>query len=339
MKVNVAAVQPQAYWGAEEYRNAARAVEYLDEAADQGARLICFPEGYPGPCHGPLDSGGKLSARPIEIMQEKARQRKVYVSASDLEANPAIADTYFLTHKLISPDGEILANYKRVQPDNPCFNAYLMNGRHHVLPGDEIVVVPTPLGDMGLQICSEIMVPEITRIHMLLGADLTIVPVNGPHSPTHFRARDTWLCIARARAAENLLYVIVTQNVFMDGVPGRAIIAGPEETLATSTEPGILYAELDYDRLNWLRSRYHNAEMTAKPNPSATFIKTRPGQPLQRRPEMYGKLAEPQSDAFDYFYFENGLDTWSAEEGKPARLQTKVYASGPIRKVVAPSRK
>lgn len=338
MKVKVAAVQPRSFWGPEEWKNAANALEYVDQAAEQGAKLVVFPEGYPGPCHGPLDGGGKLSSKPIQMLQEKAGQRKVYISAGDLEPNPALADTFFLTHKLISPEGEILANYKRVQPDNPCFNGYLMGGRHHVVPGDEVIVVPTPIGDMGLQICSEILVPEITRMHMLLGADVTIVPVNGPHTPTHFRALDTWHAIARARAAENLMFVIVTQNMFMDGVPGRAIIASPEETLASQTEPGILYAELDYDRLNWLRSRYHNDQMVSKPEPGARFIRTRPGQQLQRRPEIYGLLTETQPDAFDYFYYEKGLGTWQAEEAKPEELETRTYGAGPVRRVVAPRR-
>jgi predicted amidohydrolase len=338
MKVKVAAVQPRSFWGEEEYKNAERCLDYLEEAVDQGAQLVCFPEGYPGPCHGPMDSAGKLGSTPIEMVQEKARELKVYVSASDLEPNPEIQDTYFLTHKLISPSGEILANYKRVQPDNPTFNGYLMNGRVHVLPGDEIMVVPTPIGDIGLQICSEVLVPEISRIHMLLGADITIVPVNGPHSNHLFRGRETWLAIARARAAENLMFVIMTQNIFMEGAAGRAVITGPEETLASSTDAGVLYAELDYDRLNYMRSRYHNEEFLKEPEPGDTFARCRPAQQLQRRPEMYGMLSEPHPQALNYFYYKDGLDTYLAEEDRAKNLRTKEYAVGPVRKVVAPSR-
>lgn len=64
MNVRVAMVQPRAVWGEEEWRNAAQAVKIAEEAADNGAELITFPEGYPGPSHGPMDSAGMLEETP-----------------------------------------------------------------------------------------------------------------------------------------------------------------------------------------------------------------------------------------------------------------------------------
>lgn len=316
MKIRVAAICTESYYGQEEYRNAERALKYVDEAAALGAELVSFPEGYPGPCHGPLDSGGRLPFKPMDALREKAREHGVYITASDLEENSEIPDTFFLTQKLISPEGGILANYKRVQPDHQDLNAFLMGGRRHILPGDEIMVVETRLGNLGLQICSELFVPEISRIQMLKGADLIVAPVNGVHRDTQFRMNHTWRCIAHARAAENLLFVIVPENVFLTNGRVHALkvgcIVGPEGFLAMAEGPGIMVATLNMERLNWLRTRYVEEELLAAPKDPDNFrpIKARPGQNHDRRPELYGLLAQPQADAFDYFYFRKGLDSW-----------------------------
>ena len=307
--IRVAAVQPRAFWGPEEHKNLDRAVAYVEEGVRAGAQLVTFSEGYPGPSHGPMDDAGK----PIAAMCDLARKHRVYIAASDLEPNPEIQGTYFLTLKLIAPSGDILANYKRVQPDHMYLNEYLHGGRMHVLPGNEIMVVPTDLGNIGLQICSELFVPEISRIQMLKGAQIIIAPVNGQHSKTRPRLADTWRCVARARAAENLCYVIVTQNIFREGVQGVGIIAGPEEAIAASHDAGVIVGDLDLDRLEWFRTRYYEPEFFEEPSERKPITRCRPGQIHDRRPELYGLLVQPQEDAFNYLYHKDGLDAWRRE--------------------------
>src|SRR5215831_9518673 len=164
-KVRVAVVQPASFAGEEEHQNAARACEYIDRAVDQGAAYVVFPEGYPGPYSGPMENDA------LERVKERARAHRVWVSAGCLERT-TLPDTYHITHVLIDGEGAVRARYHRVQPNHPLFNAYLMGGRHHVLPGDELMAVDAPFGRIGLLICSELFVPELSRILMLRGADL-----------------------------------------------------------------------------------------------------------------------------------------------------------------------
>ena len=49
MRMRIALVQPASGSGQEEPRNAEQALQWLQEAADAGAELVVFPEGYPGP--------------------------------------------------------------------------------------------------------------------------------------------------------------------------------------------------------------------------------------------------------------------------------------------------
>jgi hypothetical protein len=193
-----------------------------------------------------------------------------------------------------------------------------MGGRHHVLPGDELMTVDAPFGRIGLLICSELFVPELSRILMLRGADIIVAPGGGVHSATRTRLQDTWRAVARARAAENLVYVVMDQNLFT-GSGGRTCVASPERMLATVDGPGMAYADLDLDRLRVLRSHFYDDEMLSPPASDDDVLWSRPGQSHDRRPELYGELTQPQGDAFDYHYERRGLDTWPDEYEKIRR--------------------
>jgi len=170
--VRVAAVQPAAFAGEEEHRNAGQACAFIDSAADAGAAYVVFPEGYPGPYSGPMENDA------LERVRERARVRRVWVSAGCLISG-SLPGTYHIAHVLIDDAGDVRASYRRVQPNHPVFNAYLMGGRHHVLPGDELITVDAPFGRIGLLICSELFVPELSRILTLRGADLIVAPGGG----------------------------------------------------------------------------------------------------------------------------------------------------------------
>jgi len=307
MKIKVAVVQTESIWGNEEYRNAWRCLEYMEEAAATGAQLIAFPEGYPGPSHGPLDSGGKLPKPPIQMVAEKAQELKVYVAASNVEANPKIPGTYFLSQKMISPEGEIIANHRRVQPDEPDLNEYLFNGKRDFVPGDDVTVVDTELGKIGLLICSELWVPELARMETLMGAEIIISPRNGFHHVRPNKCMSAWYAMCQARAAENMIYVILTQNIFIEEYKqyGYANISGPEGMVASLSGPGILTAELDMDRLRNLRKHSYTWDFlgTGMPPDLEPPLGCRPGQHVLRRPEIYRRLVEPLPTDFDYWYF------------------------------------
>ena len=312
MKIKLAAVQAESVFGEEEWQNAERAIRYLDEISALGVHLVCFPEGYPGPAHGPMDSKGKLSAHPIDLLREKIREVGVYCACSDVIRHEELPDVYYLCQKLVGPDGEILADHRRCQPDEPELNEYLFGGKRLFAPGQSPTVVETEIGVIGLLICSELWVPELPRITMLEGAEILISPVNGHHTPSLHHTHtfdtplwDTWKCISRCRAAENVQYVIVTQNAFNDRYAGVGHIAGPESMIAEYKGVGVFTAELDMNRLRYLRETLYEYEML-----DSTTIKeerpvlgTRPGQQRLRRPLIYGKLLEQSPHDFDYDYY------------------------------------
>jgi predicted amidohydrolase len=87
-----------------------------------------------------------------------------------------------------------------------------------------------------------------------------------------------------ARSIENLVYTVATQNIYEDGEEGLATIAAPEEILAQRADAGMVLADLDLDRLAFLRSEDEKVE-------SPRRCRTVPGLLRWRRPEVLAELA------------------------------------------------
>ena len=286
--VRVAAIQPQAFRGEDELRNEAGALAYLDEAAEAGAQVAVFPEGYPGPYNGPLNFD------PFPALCGKARDHGMFVIASKVLKAAEFGDgIYHLALQLISPGGEVKGLYRRSHPNPPGVEQFLMPGKT-IGPGEEIPVFETDRGNFGLQICSELWLPEISRIQALKGADVLFAPIGG----CLYELIPSWRILVQARAIENLAYVVVSQNIW-GKEDGLGMIAGPEGVLAESKEPGVIVADLDLDRLAWLRD---GEQQMVIPKPYRAI----PGILKERRHSMYDTISKPGPSERDYYHFKRG---------------------------------
>ena len=78
-----------------------------------------------------------------------------------------------------------------------------------VAAGNKVVLAPTPLGRIGLTICYDLRFPELYRQLALLGAEVVFIPA----AFTLFTGKDHWEVLIRARAIENLCYVVAPAQV------------------------------------------------------------------------------------------------------------------------------
>lgn len=285
MLTRVAAVQPRSFRHAEEPRNLEFALRYIDEAAAAGAKLITFPEGYPGPYNHTADWS------PFEAISQKARQHGVYVIYGTVDrAEDEPEGTYRLALKFVGPDGSLIDTYYRVQPNPPEVDHVLM-GNKFIAPGDRMVIHDTPIGRIGLLICSEVYCPELPRLLALQGVEILVAPVGGLVYELH----ETFRCVQWARAIENLCYLVTSQHMYgMED--GFGMIAGPEAILADRRDAGLIVADLDLDRIHWLRGQ---RQSLALPKP----YKVVPGLLRYRRPELYSAIAEPRPNLYDFYYY------------------------------------
>jgi predicted amidohydrolase len=278
--IRVAAVQPRGHTLGDESRNLEDALSWMDRAAAVGAELVVFPEGYPGPTN-PVNDYDALSA-----LRERAASHRQHVVAGAIE--PSGHGGHNVILRLIDDAGELAASYRRTTPEGPyIYRDIDAWGFDYDAADDPPQVVDTRIGRIGMQVCTEVWVPELSRVLALQGADLIVYPAGGAIN----ELMTSWRTLLRARAIENLVYTVATQNLYGAREIGVGLISGPEEILVSSDAEGMLVADLDLARLRYLR---REQERIVMPKPYRTI----PGIMRWRRPALYNALAaqEPGED-------------------------------------------
>ena len=183
---------------------------------------------------------------------------------------------------LIDDTGAVASTYRRTSPVGPYVYKDLDVWQVDYVEGPEPPqVVNTRLGKIGMLVCSEVYVPELSRVLALQGADVIVYPAGGAIN----ELLATWRTLLWARAIENLVFTVASQNLYAADEQGVGQIAAPEQILAAAPGEGLLLADLDLDRLEYLRSQDARIEFPRK-------YDTIPGMMRWRRPELYRALAE-----------------------------------------------
>ena len=266
--VRLAVVQPRTI-RPNERANVERAVTYARQAADQGAEIVAFPECYPGPYCGPNDYSA------AESLGAVAQEYGIFVGygfMEPLEGGKADdAGAYHNVYQVLGPDGALAARYAKTIPSP--VDLELSNKK--TVPGDSLTLVQAPWGMLGMLICWEAWFPEPCRTLAMRGADVVLFPTGG----MLYHLAPVWANLIQARATENLIYTASCVNLF--GVEdGFAHVCAPEGEVASMLREGILVADLDLDRLRYLRAE---DETLSFPK----FYKTIPGLWRYNRPDLY----------------------------------------------------
>lgn len=224
-------------------KNVENALRYLEKASALGADIVCFPETYPGPWTPPLDYD------PLPALCEGAKRHHVYVVAGMIGPVADSPDRHYLKAVLISAQGEVVGEYRRTTPKGP----WLYRGSgfwdFHYQEADTLPVFETPWCKIGIAICSEVYVPELSRILALQGAEIIFLPAGVPKEELWH----TWRTLIFARAIENLCFTATCQNMFSPSDLGLTMICSPEQVLVESIREGIFVADCDLARLRLLR--------------------------------------------------------------------------------------
>jgi predicted amidohydrolase len=162
MAINVAVAQMNSIL-ADVDANLKKVETLMRSAAVQGAQLVLVPEtfttGYD--VGSMLDKvGDPIPGRVTDVLSRLTRELGLYFYGSFIEKD---GKRFHNTAVLISPQGEILARYRKVH----LFSAE----KEMFVPGDRPVVVETELGRLGLTICMDLLFPEYIRGLVLSGAE------------------------------------------------------------------------------------------------------------------------------------------------------------------------
>jgi predicted amidohydrolase len=269
--VRMALIQPQSFWGPNEETNVHEALEWLNRSSKAGAQLVVFPEGYPGPTN-PKNSYDALTS-----LSKRAAELDLHVIAANIE--PAGNGRHYVALHLIGPDGRTIGTYRRSMPRGPyVYHDIPMWQFDYKESSIKPVVFDTRIGRIGMLVCSEVYSPELSRSLALQGADIIVYPAGGGQGDLI----PTWQTVVAARAIENIVYTAASQNLYEPHERGLGIVASPEGVLATRADAGMLVADLDLNRLEFLRGEDEKIEVPRR-------YRTVPGLLRWRRPELFAE--------------------------------------------------
>ncbi len=256
-KYKIAAVQLDS--GSDKMENLRAAEKYLDEAAGQGARLVCFPEdmNLVGKNTGKGGNAEEIPGMTAEFLRRKAREYGIYVHGGSFRKVIPGDSRCYNTSVLIRPDGEIAGEYHKIHT----FDVTLPDGTvsresKQIRPGEQVVTVDTELGCLGFAVCYDVRFPELFRAMALRGAQVIFVPANF----TDATGKDHWEVLLRSRAIENGCYIVAPDQCGRKPAyqaHGNTMVIDPWGTVTAraAREPGVIYGEIDLEFLEEVRGR------------------------------------------------------------------------------------
>ena len=146
IKIRVAAVQMECKLGETE-KNLQRATAFVEEAAEQDAKLVLLPELMPGGytlTEAIWDTAEPFEGKTVAWLRDIGHRLGIYVGTSFLEAD---GEDFYNTFVLSTPEGDIAGQIRK----NPAasFEAYFFRS------GDDKHWIDLPFGRIGVGICYE----------------------------------------------------------------------------------------------------------------------------------------------------------------------------------------
>ena len=246
--------------------NLVEARRLLGEAAAAGCVLAVLPENFAlmaGSREHVLATAEPAGSGPVQdALAEAARASGIWVVGGTVPLSTG-GDRVRAACIVYDASGEQVARYDKIH----LFDVGLQHGEAHsesrtIEPGKDVVVVDTPAGRLGLSVCYDLRFPELYRALLDQGAEVITVP----SAFTAYTGRAHWEPLLRARAIENLVYVLAAAQTGLHAksreTHGHSMIVDPwGEILAErSRGPGIVTAELSLGRLEDLRSQLPSVE-------------------------------------------------------------------------------
>ncbi|MDJ0862048.1 MAG: carbon-nitrogen hydrolase family protein [Gammaproteobacteria bacterium] len=237
----------------------------IARAAEDGAELVVLPENFALMGKTEFD---KLEIReqdgsgPIQdFLAAQAERHGIWLVGGTIPMACDSPDKVYATCLLYNSDGARVARYDKVH----LFDVTLRENKEEqyyesmtIDAGHEAMVADTPFGRLGMAVCYDLRFPEQFRCMLSQGMELVSLPA----AFTAITGKAHWELLVRARAVENLCYVIAAnQGGFHLGgreTHGDSMIVDPWGVILNrmSRGPGVIVAELDRERLESIRRNF-----------------------------------------------------------------------------------
>lgn len=244
--------------------NLDQAERLITEAVSQSAKLIVLPENFSfmGKTdedrmpYAETDGDGVVQ----RFLSEQAKKHAIWLVGGTVPIKTGDDTKLYSSCMVFNDKGERVASYNKIH----LFDVHIeesnesYNESETTTPGDKTVVVDTPFGKLGLAICYDLRFPEMFRTMVNQGMEICAIP----SMFTALTGKAHWEVLVRARAIENLCYVVAAgqggYHVSGRETFGNSAVVNPWGTVLNhmGKGAGVVAAKLDKSFLETTREHF-----------------------------------------------------------------------------------
>lgn len=244
--------------------NLSEAERLIGHAAKTGAKLVVLPENFAimGMTeHDKLRIAEPDGSGPIQqFLADQATRHGIWLVGGTIPLHAQSANKVCAACVVYNDKGQRVGRYDKIH----LFDVHiaetgeLYQESDTIEAGDQPVVLDTPFGRLGLAICYDVRFPELFRLMHEQSVELIALPA----AFTAITGRAHWETLIRARAIENLSFVIASAQggYHVNGreTHGDSMIVDPWGVVLDRLPggSGVVSAELDLERLRSVRRNF-----------------------------------------------------------------------------------
>lgn len=237
--------------------NLLEAERLIARAAKEGATFVALPENFA--LLGSRDSDRVAVAeddgdgRLQRFLSDQARRHGIWLVGGTIPIRSDVPDHVYGACLVYDDAGERRARFDKMHLFDVHFEE---RGERYdesasTEPGRDVVVIDSPIGRLGLAVCYDLRFPELFRRMLDMGMEVCVLP----SAFTVTTGRAHWEVLCRARAIENLCYVIAPAQggYHASGreTYGDSMIVDPWGTIQNrrASGAGVVMADVDPGRV------------------------------------------------------------------------------------------
>ena len=175
-------------------------------AVAQGAKLVALPEYFAimgMKDHDKVKVREEPGTGPIQqFLSQTAKKHKIWLVGGSVPMASDNPDKVRNTTLVYDDKGKLAASYDKIHLFGFAMGKEQYSEKRTIVPGKEVKVIDSPFGRIGLSICYDLRFPELYRA--MKDVDIILVP----SAFTETTGKAHWETLIRARAIENLAYVL-----------------------------------------------------------------------------------------------------------------------------------
>lgn len=227
------------------------------QAARLGASVVSLPEMWPfiGKNATMVRDAEGLEGPIVGLLSDLARELGIWLFGGSFPERSEDPARVFNTAVAFAPDGDLAGVYRKIHLfDMDVPGAQFMES-DDVVPGDQAVLVRTPLGTFGMSTCYDLRFPALYQALREGGADYVVVP----SAFTATTGKAHWEVLLRARAIEQQVYVLAADQFGWHSRTresnGQSMIVDPWGVVVARCPdgPGVALGQIHPDRLARIR--------------------------------------------------------------------------------------